>query len=281
MEDIKHYLVNNRVSIIYNRASFINKIAAYAIKVLSRSRTNPLGLDYTDYYSTNIKMSSIIIGFKPKEEDTIKEHIYYLNPYIDTQANLISGDNVVEMVENIFETPILLSPMTNTEYTIDANNLYQGVYNFSFNSLGSANKDLLLDILYSTNIIESTYDKNKLHLVVGAIDMINRYKKPNWFKLHLSSNNFLVMVGTSLSPYDYLKSNFPVDGLISFDISATKNSVIKFYTNSKIVAQYVKSYLQSHNMYDTINDSESHSGYMMCDINIRMLLNLLDEEESR
>ena len=288
MKMFNGYPLNNEFDIIYNKNSLDSIAAAKVLDNFSRingKQPTLIPLDNYGYFNLELKNDSFIIGFNKFKYCNTNLNVYYMSPYLNGDT-LSSGNNCIEMIENFLNINIYINyndvyPMSNdslknsTRYKYLLNN----IYNMDF--FNKKVNNLMLDIVSCQDISDNIVVRDNINYYISAINqnIEKRSSFPNLFIKVINSNGYIykIGIGNNLNNFDYLKLKEDIDGLVSFNLSSTKDTVVKVFSKSVSIANCIKDYLSNIGCIDKYNtlDNSSH-GYMLLDINIKKLLSILE-----
>ena len=288
MKMFNGYPLNNEFDIIYNKNSLDSVATAKVLDNFSKldgRMPKLIPLDNYGYFNLELKNDSFIIGFNKFKYCDTNLNVYYMSPYLNGDT-LSSGNNCIEMIENFLNINIYINynnvyPMSNdsikdsTRYKYLLNN----VYNMDF--FNKKVNDMMLDILSCQDISDNIVIRDNINYYISAINqnIEKRSSFPNLFIKVINNNGYVykIGIGNNLNNFDYLKLKEDIDGLVSFNLSSTKDTVVKVFSKSVSIAKCIKDYLSNIGCIDKYNtlDNSSH-GYMLLDINIKKLLSILE-----
>lgn len=288
MKMFNGYPLNNEFDIIYNKNSLDSIAAAKVLDNFSRlngKQPTLIPLDNYGYFNLELKNDSFIIGFNKFKYCDTNLNVYYMSPYVNGDT-LSSGNNCIEMIENFLNINIYINynnvyPMSNdsiknsTRYKYLLNN----IYNMDF--FNKKVNNMMLDIVSCQDISDNIVVRDNINYYISAINqnIEKRSSFPNLFIKVINNNGYIykIGIGNNLNSFDYLKLKEDIDGMISFNLSSTKDTVVKVFSKSVSIANCIKNYLSSVGCVDKYNtlDNSSH-GYMLLDINIKKLLSILE-----
>lgn len=288
MKMFNGYPLNNEFDIIYNKNSLDSVAAAKVLDNFSKlddRMPKLIPLDNYGYFNLELKNDSFIIGFNKFKYCNTNLNVYYMSPYLNGNT-LSSGNNCIEMIENFLNINIYINynnvyPMSNdsikksTRYKYLLNN----VYNMDF--FNKKVNDMMLDIISCQDISDNIVVRDNINYYISAINqnIEKRSSFPNLFIKVINNNGYAykIGIGNNLNNFDYLKLKEDIDGMVSFNLSSTKDTVVKVFSKSVSIAKCIKDYLSNVGCVDKYNtlDNSSH-GYMLLDINIKKLLSILE-----
>lgn len=288
MKMFNGYPLNNEFDIIYNKNSLDSVAAAKVLDNFSKldgRAPKLIPLDNYGYFNLELKNDSFIIGFNKFKYCNTNLNVYYMSPYLNGNT-LSSGNNCIEMIENFLNINIYINyndiyPMSNdslknsTRYKYLLNN----IYNMDF--FNKKVNNLMLDIVSCQDISDNIVVRDNINYYISAINqnIEKRSSFPNLFIKVINSNGYVykIGIGNNLNNFDYLKLKEDIDGMVSFNLSSTKDTVVKVFSKSVSIAKCIKDYLSNVGCVDKYNtlDNSSH-GYMLLDINIKKLLSILE-----
>lgn len=288
MKMFNGYPLNNEFDIIYNKNSLDSVAAAKVLDNFSKlddRMPKLIPLDNYGYFNLELKNDSFIIGFNKFKYCNTNLNVYYMSPYLNGDT-LSSGNNCIEMIENFLNINIYINyndvyPMSNdslknsTRYKYLLNN----IYNMDF--FNKKVNNLMLDIVSCQDISDNIVVRDNINYYISAINqnIEKRSSFPNLFIKVINSNGYVykIGIGNNLNNFDYLKLKEDIDGMVSFNLSSTKDTVVKVFSKSVSIAKCIKNYLSNIGCIDKYNtlDNSSH-GYMLLDINIKKLLSILE-----
>lgn len=288
MKEFNGYPLTDEFDIIYNKNSLDSVAASKVLDNFSKhSGRLPklIPLDNYGYFNLELKNDSFIIGFNKFKYCDTNLNVYYMSPYLNGDT-LSSGNNCIEMIENFLNINIYINyndvyPMSNdsikdsTRYKYLLNN----IYNMDF--FNKKVNNLMLDIVSCQDISDNIVVRDNINYYISAINqnIEKRSSFPNLFIKVINNNGYVykIGIGNNLNNFDYLKLKEDIDGLVSFNLSSTKDTVVKVFSKSVSIANCIKDYLSNIGCIDKYNtlDNSSH-GYMLLDINIKKLLSILE-----
>ena len=288
MKEFNGYPLTDDFDIIYNKNSLDSVAAAKVLDNFSRingKQPTLIPLDNYGYFNLELKNDSFIIGFNKFKYCNTNLNVYYMSPYLNGNT-LSSGNNCIEMIENFLNINIYINyndvyPMSNdslknsTRYKYLLNN----IYNMDF--FNKKVNNLILDIVSCQDISDNIVVRDNINYYISAINqnIEKRSSFPNLFIKVINSNGYVykIGIGNNLNNFDYLKLKEDIDGMVSFNLSPTKDTVVKVFSKSVSIAKCIKDYLSNVGCIDKYNtlDNSSH-GYMLLDINIKKLLSILE-----
>lgn len=288
MKEFNGYPLSNEFDIIYNKNSLDSVAAAKVLDNFSKhSGRLPklIPLDNYGYFNLELKNDSFIIGFNKFKYCSTNLNVYYMSPYLNGDK-LSSGNNCIEMIENFLNINIYINynnvyPMSNdtiknsTRYKYLLNN----IYNMDF--FNKKVNDMMLDIVSCQDISDNIVVRDNVNYYISAINqnIEKRCSFPNLFIKVINNNGYVykIGIGNNLNNFDYLKLKEDIDGMVSFNLSANKDTVVKVFSKSVSIANCIKDYLSSIECVDKYNtlDNSSH-GYMLLDLNIKKILSILE-----
>lgn len=288
MKMFNGYPLNNEFDIIYNKNSLDSVATAKVLDNFSKhSGRLPklIPLDNYGYYNLELKNDSFIIGFNKFKYCNTNLNVYYMSPYLNGDT-LSSGNNCIEMIENFLNINIYINynnvyPMSNDsiKYSTRYKHLLNNVYNMDF--FNKKVNDMMLDIVSCQDISDNIVVRDNINYYISAINqnIEKRSSFPNLFIKVINNNGYAykIGIGNNLNNFDYLKLKEDIDGMVSFNLSSTKDTVVKVFSKSVSIANCIKNYLSNVGCVDKYNtlDNSSH-GYMLLDINIKKLLSILE-----
>lgn len=284
MKMFNGYPLNNEFDIIYNKNSLDSVAAAKVLDNFSKlddRMPKLIPLDNYGYFNLELKNDSFIIGFNKFKYCNTNLNVYYMSPYLNGDT-LSSGNNCIEMIENFLNINIYINynnvyPMSND--SIRYKYLLNNVYNMDF--FNKKVNDMMLDIVSCQDISDNIVVRDNINYYISAINqnIEKRCSFPNLFIKVINNNGYAykIGIGNDLNNFDYLKLKEDIDGLVSFNLSSTKDTVVKVFSKSVSIAKCIKDYLSNIGCIDKYNtlDNSSH-GYMLLDINIKKLLSILE-----
>lgn len=288
MKMLNGYPLNNEFDIIYNKNSLDSIAAAKVLDNFSRlngKQPTLIPLDNYGYFNLELKNDSFIIGFNKFKYCDTNLNVYYMSPYLNGDT-ISSGNNCIEMIENFLNINIYINynnvyPMSkdsikdSTRYKYLLNNVY------NMDSFNKKVNDMMLDIVSCQDISDSIVVRDNINYYISAINqnIEKRSSFPNLFIKAINNNGYVykIGIGNNLNNFDYLKLKEDIDGMVSFNLSSTKDTVIKVFSKSVSIANCIKNYLSNVGCFDKYNtlDNSSH-GYMLLGINIKKLLSILE-----
>lgn len=288
MKMFNGYPLNNEFDIIYNKNSLDSVAAAKVLDNFSKldgRMSKLIPLDNYGYFNLELKNDSFIIGFNKFKYCNTNLNVYYMSPYLNGDT-LSSGNNCIEMIENFLNINIYINynnvyPMSNdsikdsTRYKYLLNN----IYNMDF--FNKKVNNMMLDIVSCQDINDNIIVRDNVNYYISAINqnIEKRCSFPNLFIKAINNNGYVykIGIGNNLNNFDYLKLKEDIDGMVSFNLSSTKDTVVKVFSKSVSIANCVKDYLSNVGCVDKYNtlDNSSH-GYMLLDINTKKLLSILE-----
>ena len=284
MKMFNGYPLNNEFDIIYNKNSLDSVAAAKVLDNFSKlddRMPKLIPLDNYGYFNLELKNDSFIIGFNKFKYCNTNLNVYYMSPYLNGDT-LSSGNNCIEMIENFLNINIYINynnvyPMSND--SIRYKYLLNNVYNMDY--FNKKVNDMMLDIVSCQDISDNIVVRDNINYYISAINqnIEKRCSFPNLFIKVINNNGYAykIGIGNDLNNFDYLKLKEDIDGLVSFNLSSTKDTVVKVFSKSVSIAKCIKDYLSNIGCIDKYNtlDNSSH-GYMLLDINIKKLLSILE-----
>ena len=288
MKMFNGYPLNNEFDIIYNKNSLDSVAAAKVLDNFSKlddRMPKLIPLDNYGYFNLELKNDSFIIGFNKFKYCNTNLNVYYMSPYLNGNT-LSSGNNCIEMIENFLNINIYINynnvyPMSNDSIKKSTRSKYllNNVYNMDF--FNKKVNDMMLDIVSCQDISDNIVVRDNINYYISAINqnIEKRCSFPNLFIKVINNNGYAykIGIGNDLNNFDYLKLKEDIDGLVSFNLSSTKDTVVKVFSKSVSIAKCIKDYLSNIGCIDKYNtlDNSSH-GYMLLDINIKKLLSILE-----
>lgn len=288
MKMFNGYPLNNEFDIIYNKNSLDSIAAAKVLDNFSRlngKQPTLISLDNYGYFNLELKNDSFIIGFNKFKYCDTNLNVYYMSPYLNGDT-ISSGNNCIEMIENFLNINIYINynniyPMSNDSIKdlIRYKYLLNNVYNMDFFNKKVNNK--MLDILSCQDISDNIVVRDNINYYISAINqnIEKRSSFPNLFIKVINDNgySYKIGIGNNLNNFDYLKLKEDIDGMVSFNLSSIKDTVVKVFSKSLSISKYIKDYLSTVGCVDKYNtlDNSSH-GYMLLDINTKKLLSILE-----
>lgn len=288
MKMFNGYPLNNEFDIIYNKNSLDSVAAAKVLDNFSKlggRMPKLIPLDNYGYFNLELKNDSFIIGFNKFKYCNTNLNVYYMGPYLNGDT-LSSGNNCIEMIENFLNINIYINynnvyPMSKDSIkdSIRYKYLLNNIYNMDF--FNKKVNNMMLDIVSCQDISDNIIVRDNVNYYISAINqnIEKRCNFPNLFIKAINNNGYVykIGIGNNLNNFDYLKLKEDIDGMISFNLSSTKDTVVKVFSKSVSIAKCIKDYLSNVGCVDKYNtlDNSSH-GYMLLDINIKKLLSILE-----